>query len=258
MKPVAFTADPKIAVGAPWEILRSPANRESWMYTKSGDIGLYSSNLALLPDYKVGFTVLAAGTGASPNVNILLNMLATIFVPALEVAAREEAQSVYAGSYGFAGVEGTNSSMTIMVDNQKPGLGVTRLVNNGTDIFQLLRELLRTEANSKGNLSVRLYPTGLQSNNGNVKKVSWRAVYEILSTSEADVGSCLSWINVDSLTYGGVGIDEFVFEIGGDGKATSVEPRALRSKLSKTSSTGTGPGTGKGGKMTRDELRRGA
>ena len=260
MKPVAFTADPNMVVGAPWEIIRSPASRQSWMYTKSGQIGLYSSWLALLPDYNVGFTVLAAGTEASTNVNVLSNMMAAVLVPALEAAAREEAQSVYAGTYGLAGAGGANSSMTVLVDDQKPGLGVTRLVNNGTNILQLLAELFAAENDTKGNISVRLYPTSLQSDNDSIEKVSWRAVYEVLSATSASAvsgGTCLSWFNVNGVTYGGVGIDEYVFEIGWDGKATTAEQRALRSMFSKTNSTGIG-GVGNGGKMIRNRLRRSA
>lgn len=250
MKPVTFTADPNLAVGAPWEISRSPTNRQSWMYTVTGGLGLYSSSLALLPDYEVGFTVLAAGTGASTSVDTLSKILPAIFVPALETAVREEAGSAYAGTYALAGAEGASSILTVVADDQKPGLGVTRWFNNGTDILQLLGWLRATDGQTEGNISVRLYPTGLQSQNDSIKKVSWRAVYELLSApsaSGAGAGSCDSWFNVDGLTYGGVGIDEFVFEIGRDGKATSVEPRALRSKFSKSR-------TSNGAKLIRDGL----
>lgn len=251
MKPVTFTADPNLAVGAPWEISRSPTDRQSWIYTVTGGLGLYSSSLALLPDYEVGFTVLAAGTGASTSVDILSKMLPAIFVPALEIAAREEAQIAYAGTYGLAGVEGANSILTVVADDQKPGLGVTRWFNNGTDILQLLGWLRATDGQTEGNISVRLYPTGLQSKSDSIKKVSWRAVYDLLSAPSAsgtDAGNCDSWCNVDGLTYGGVGIDEFVFELDRDGKATSVEPRALRSKFPKSR-------TGNGAKLIRDGLR---
>ncbi|MCJ1462110.1 hypothetical protein MMC07_000710 [Pseudocyphellaria aurata] len=240
MKPASFTADPDAAVGAPWEILRAPTDRQSWMYTKNGAIGLYASNLALLSDYDVGFTVLAAGTGAYTNVNILSNLLAETIVPALETAAREEAGIVYAGSYEVTGAEGANSSMTVVVDDQKPGLGVTKLIYNGADVFSYLGGLLGAGGTTEGTVSVRLYPTSLRSITDGVQKVGWRAVYELLSgptASEASRDSCISWANVDQVTYGGVGIDEFVFEIGGNGKATSVEPRVLRSRFARTNSS---------------------
>lgn len=97
LKPLAFLP-PNIltdnavvyqAVGAPWEIIRAPApsvplskqpigsnataaqTYQTWMYTKEGDLGAYSSLMALIPEFDVGFEILAAGT--SPH-NIVLQV----------------------------------------------------------------------------------------------------------------------------------------------------------------------------------------
>lgn len=42
LKPLTFTSDTNVSVGAPWEIVRAPGlTHSSYLYTKSGDIGLY-------------------------------------------------------------------------------------------------------------------------------------------------------------------------------------------------------------------------
>lgn len=68
-KPMAFTSS--VNVGAPWEIFCASSNRTSGVYTKLGDLGAYSSEIALLLDYDVDLTVLAAGNKAHNTVRIL-------------------------------------------------------------------------------------------------------------------------------------------------------------------------------------------
>jgi hypothetical protein len=254
MKPLTFTSDPNGSVGAPWEIVRAPnLNRTSQLYTKSGDIGLYSAEVALLPDYDVGFTVLAAGLRSNANVRILSDILAAVYVPALEAAAKQEAQQIYAGTY--TGTNGTSSSLTVVTDG-KPGLGITQWVENGTDVFPLIGailgatpEQLAQAAQAGGGVSIRLYPTGLKSRDGT--KVAWRAVYELF-LEPLDPGAfsenCVTWVTVDGIIYGAVGVDEFLFNLSGDGsKAVSIEPRVMRTELKRAG--------GKGRKMTAREWK---
>lgn len=249
LKPLTFTSDPNVSVGAPWEILRAPGlNRSSYLYTKAGDIGLYSAEVALLPDYDVGFTVLTAGLQSSVNVRVVSDILAATFVPALEAAAAQEAEQIYAGTY--TSTADANSSLTVVVTDGKPGLGITRWIENGTDVFPLLgtlfgvtSEQLAQATQAGGGLSVRLYPTGLRSRDGTMA-VAWRAVFELFP-EPLDAGAfsenCATWVIVDSLIYGAVGVDEFLFGLSVDGKeAESIEPRMLRTQLKKTSAGGGG------------------
>ena len=231
MKPHTFTSNPNISVGAPWEIIRAPIDRTSWMYTKSGDIGLYSGQFALLTDYDVGFTVLAAGTSSTQTVEIVSDMLAATFLPALEAAAKEEAQSTYAGTYTDSG---SNSSLTVVTDSN-PGLGVTSWAENGTNILPGIGALLG--AKEEQQVSIRLYPSGLKSTDGT--RIAWRAVYEALP-QPLDPGAfstnCITWGMVDSLIYGTVGWDEWLFNLNADGtQALSIEPRVLKTQLQKSS-----------------------
>ncbi len=230
MKPHTFTSDPDISVGAPWEIIRAPINRTSWMYTKNGDIGLYSGEFVLLPEYDVGFTVLAAGASSTQTAEIVSDMLAVTFLPALEAAAKEEAQSTFAGTYTDSG---SKSSLTVVTDDN-PGLGITSWTENGTDILPGIGALLGATADQK--VSIRLYPSGLKSKDRT--KIAWRAVYEALP-QPLDPGafstSCITWSAVDSLIYGGVGWDEWLFNMNVDGtQALSIEPRVLKTQLQKS------------------------
>jgi len=62
LKPLSFTASINTSVGAPWGINRAPIEKPTYLYTKGGDIWLYSTLFALLPDYGVGFAVLVLGS----------------------------------------------------------------------------------------------------------------------------------------------------------------------------------------------------
>ena len=75
-KPVSHTSNILNAVGAPWEIIRDvvsdPNGRVVDYYTKSGDVGLYASILALAPDYNIGFGILAADDSGASTVSVSL------------------------------------------------------------------------------------------------------------------------------------------------------------------------------------------
>jgi hypothetical protein len=43
----------------------------------------------------------------------------------------------------------------------------------------------------------------------------------------------MSWGGVDALKYGGIGIDDFEFELDGSGKATGIRPRIWRETLAR-------------------------
>ena len=239
MKPTSLTSNPNFTVGAPWEILRAPTTdgRESWFYTKSGDLGMYSSQMVLLPDHAAGFTVLAAGASSSSNVRILADTVAAIYAPALEAAAREEAASAYAGTFtatAHNSNNSSNSSLIIIVDETLPGLGVQEWIIAGVDMLALLRQSLAGEAGPGIGLRLHLQPSGLKSQNGT--KVGWRGVFDGQSPSP-DPGSfstdCISWFLPDALVYGVVGIDEFAFDLGPDGRAKDVQLRAFGVTLSR-------------------------
>jgi len=79
-------------------------------------------------------------------------------------------------------------------------------------------------------VSTRLYPTGLKSGN----RIGFRAVFETLPYPEEEgilSAKCVTWFDVDSEVYGGVGLDEFILEVDRAGSAEGVEVRGLRKVL---------------------------
>jgi hypothetical protein len=207
MKPSSFTSDEAVIVGAPWEIYRAPINRTMWMYTKSGDLGLYSANTILLPEYGVGMSVIAAGTSASATSRILSDILTTAFVPAIEQAAKEEAVPAYAGVYE----DDTNSSITLNVREDEPGLVLSSWTMAGMDVFELLSQAFETTSP----IAVNMYPRGLKDG----KIEAWQALFVAQSPKPAGVfsGTCTTWFGAESLIYGGKSLGEFTFEVGDAG-----------------------------------------
>lgn len=229
MKPATFTSDADMAVGAPWEIFKAPINRTMWMYTKSGDLGLYSNNLILLPEYDIGISILTAGIEAPATSRILSDIVTTSFVPAFEQAAKEEAVGTHVGVYTD---EKTNSSMRLDVLEDEPGLKITEWTFGGVDVFSLLSQAMR----SSFAVDVHMYPTGLKSVDG--KQVSWRAIFESQRPKPAGLFSsfCSSWFSAEGVVYGGQSMGEFIFKMG-DAGAEEVEFRMLDIALPKTSGT---------------------
>ena len=204
------------------------------MYTKAGDLGRYCSKVVTLPDYGVGFTVLAAGAHALSNVQILSDLLAATYVPALEAAAKEGANTVYAGTYTDTE---SNSTLTVTM-NSDPGLVISEWTFNGSDVLALYTEIAGNA--STQSTVAHLYPSGLKSKNGSI--VGWRAVYEVFPKIY-DPGSfsvnCQTWTSVDYLVYGGIGVDEFIFNFNADTtEVASIEPRVLQFSLAKKARMG--------------------
>lgn len=243
MKPTTLTSSHAAAVGAPWEIFSFPHEAEDRtidLYTKSGDEGVYSSMIALSPDHDVGFTILVAGKNPTYVPLMFSDVVAAAIIPALEQAGKEEANKRFSGTYTSATM---NSSMVIVTDDG-PGLKVERWISNSTDMFDALAKAQNEGqhlSSSPSNMSIRLYPTGLYDMR---RSISFRAIIQTLSPSSSSssegkgtttggpfMQSCMTWAEVDSLVYGSVGVDEFVFELDERGDASSVSPRALRVSL---------------------------
>jgi CubicO group peptidase (beta-lactamase class C family) len=231
MKPLTHTADLRISVGAPWEIerltLSPPQEKVVDLYGKSGDLGTYHASYALIPDWQIGYSVNIADVPNVPSManDVIGEMINELVLPLIEETARREADENFAGRYRAC--DGTlNSSLVLTTSNVSLGLGVKEWISNSTDMFVTFGKLRKIPAK---NVSITLYPTGLTDRVGGGRKQAWRAAVE---NNGAPVGkgllACISWFLVDGPIHGGLSGDEFAFEVDENGKATSVEARALR------------------------------
>jgi hypothetical protein len=205
----------------------------SWMYTKGGHFGQYTSELILLPEWDVGYNVLASGQQVTLAVDTVSNIVAEVVVAAaLDAAAAVEANAMYAGMY----VSSDGDSITLEVDDG-PGLLISKWTWNGTDAMPIYATL--SAGDPEANISIRLWPTTLQNpprvGANTVERVSFRSYVQKLPFNPNPypvLGNCISWLTTDQFNYGGVGIDEFVFDIA-DGRASKVAARFLRAEYSR-------------------------
>lgn len=226
LKPVAHTSSLDQSIGAPWEIFSFQEPRLIDLYTKSGDLGSYSSMLALSPDHDVGFTILAAGDSSGAAVRAISDLLGKPLLRGLDQVAKENARQSFVGTYALP----DGSSQICLTTDDGPGLKVDRWTSDSKNVFTAFMQILGVKDPSK--LEIRLYPTGLSSPG----KISFRAVpvnlEETLSTGPF-TGSCSSWSAVGGQVYGNVAVDEFVFDVNDEHEVLSVSPRALRVTLPK-------------------------
>jgi len=202
-------------------------------YTKGGDIGVYSTLLALIPDYDVGFTIFTADGSAANVAALLSNMVADTFGVALEKAAKMQAVGKFAGSYAAA--NGTNSSVVISASSDTFGLTVQRWTSEGSDMFANIALTQGISSTSSLQVEVRLVPTGLQEVDEatGMTSVAFRAVFGFQGTPSGNVFdlNCATWTTVDALAYAGLSIDQFIFQVDGDGKVMGLSLPALKAEL---------------------------
>ncbi|KAF2003793.1 beta-lactamase/transpeptidase-like protein, partial [Amniculicola lignicola CBS 123094] len=220
LKPTSYTSSLYGDVGRPWEIYRAadvgPSKRLVDLYTKGGDLGLYQANLAVVPDYNMGFALAVAGTGSHLWLD---NLIVDMLFPALEAAAREQTDASYAGTYTVR--NGGNSSIVLNTDPQLPGLGISSWISNGTDMltaFGTLLDSLGLPANIPVPLTpsaLRVYPTNLERETDGGTEVAWRMSLDpqVGTPFTGPFSACSSWFSVDLLVLGKFPIDEFLFTL---------------------------------------------
>ncbi|KAK0728886.1 beta-lactamase [Lasiosphaeria miniovina] len=243
LKPHVFTSSAGQFLGAPWEIERSDRltsdGRLVEIYTKAGDLGLYHSMFALVPDYDLVISVMTAGPEASAafffSANIVSQVLKAI-VPAVDQASRNVAKANFVGTYSDSS---TNSTVVLDMDGG-PGLVLANWTIRGFDVLANFPKYSVTPSSKAIPGLARLYPSGLQAAN----QTGWRMVFDQVSESEgqkfdAEVvmqdGSCVNWGTMDRFNYDFVGLEEFVFNLSLDGVAASINPRAFDVMLRRVS-----------------------
>lgn len=242
LKPRTHTSSLGISVGAPWEICRANNltvdGRIIDVYSRIGDIPDYNALFAVIPDYGLSMSVLSAGPESNlDNQLYIATQVLQPLVRSLEAAGKEEARLNYAGRYENLQ---TNSSIELRIDEQS-GLHVKNWIMNGHDVLEDYASISSFGASSSSSsyLSVRMFPTGLESRNHS----AWRAVYSTLDPLAIQAqenavfflqSGCRSWETIDNLVYGYNAFDDFVFGFNGTGdSAISIRPRAFRQTLTR-------------------------
>ncbi|KFY68082.1 hypothetical protein V497_00022 [Pseudogymnoascus sp. VKM F-4516 (FW-969)] len=245
LKPVSHTAHFEYSVGRPWEIMRytHSSGVVTDIYTKLGDSGAYSGYIVLLPDYNAGFSILSGSTSKLrfSVIGEVAEVITSSIVPALAAQAAKESEKKFAGVYNST-VHGLESSLVLSVNETKgaaPGLVVSSWTSNGTDVLAQLPA-------SIGDGPYRLIPSISDSESGTE---AYRLVASldapIPPSADAHAGATkglftslsyivADWINLDTPTYGGIGISLFVFKIGSDGNVDEVRPEAFRVSLKRS------------------------
>ena len=228
LKPISSTSNPANIQGRPWEVYNAVGYENApvtEIYTIIGSIGHYSSYIGLVPKYGVGFVVLAVDSETTADLNAYVDFISIAVQPALEKTAIAQANASYSGTY--TSKNGTsNLTMSIEVDG-KPGLVVTALTNNGIDVRAAIAKLKGIIPDA---LIFRLYPTNFQSNGKLELRAFWQDNNDL---ADAGTPTCVSWMDVEDLVYGGESLDRYVFELDASGKAKAVEIPALRMVLGK-------------------------
>ncbi|KAL2128551.1 hypothetical protein VTI74DRAFT_9023 [Chaetomium olivicolor] len=231
LKPITHTARASLSIGRPWEINRlnlpvstAPASTVTHVvdvYTKQGSAGQYMTLIALSPDHGVGFTLFVGGPAAGKTYDLLQRRLSEVWFAAAEQAGREEGGAVYGGNYTLP----DGSVAEFVLRDNEPGLFLSRLVSNGTDVLALMGTLNGVPEGMR--MGAWLYPMGLQGKG----KVAFRASMGVQGLPAGE--ACAAWGSIDLVRYGGYSADLFVFELGKDGGAVAVEIPVLKKTLRK-------------------------
>ncbi|KAM7192661.1 Beta-lactamase/transpeptidase-like protein [Rhypophila sp. PSN 637] len=252
LKPVSFTSRLQYAVGAPWEIMRyvhTTSGKITDMYTKSGDAGVYSSWLVLMPEYGTGFSILSAGTSENRTavVAALGDVLTQALVPALQSQAGVDASLNFGGTYTAAAAAGggeSNLNSTLVLTTEKethtPGLVITKWISNGTDVLSSAflqsragpgpHRLLPTVDDAHGQVAFRLVGSRDSTTADAVSGERLRRENAPLFTGPGM--AIADWLTVDASTYFGAGVSLFVFDMNkASGKAMGVALPAYRVRL---------------------------
>ncbi|KAK1962968.1 beta-lactamase [Colletotrichum sublineola] len=238
LKPHAFTSSRGYSVGAPWEIWTSSTLLDSGVpvsfYTKSGDLGLYTNVLVIVPDYDIVVSILTAGAEAADTFLFptqVISPVMEVLIPALEQANKESAHATMAGTYAD---EETNSTLTLSVDHG-PGLSLMNYKVRGIDVLANIPNYGLSPSRKTFNVSGRIYPTNIREGD----QWSWRAVYKNHDEPEINEklfypeGGCQTWGLIDRKTFNYLALDDFAFTIAPDGSAKSISPRPFGVTLMK-------------------------
>lgn len=153
-------------------------------------------------------------------------------IPAMDLAARDEARNRFAGTYTH---EESRSRLTLTLDDGL-GLVLSDWVVRDLEVLPNLDRYnpARVNDTTRSDLAgIRMYPTGLETDYRSAWRTTFPAftdeVAEIVDgiTSLRDV-TCITWQMTDPMIYNYLSMDNFEFRLGGDGEtAVSIKSKAF-------------------------------
>ena len=246
LKPHSFSSgveysNAQFTYGMPWEIFRAhdlvgQRDRMIDLFTKSGGLSGYTSRIVLVPEYKLGVTVLVAGDGKA--VGWIEQQILSRLIKGVDVMTQDQTRDKYAGLYFAPASMGVNSSLEIEVDGAK-GVVLTSWISNGTDFLHQYKQM----SNSPDTGRAQLVPSNVMR--GKSREV-WRLMYAAPGSRRGNaIENCLV-DDLDSLMYGGRSLEEFVFRQDENGFIQDVELPAFRITLQKMKIRPNNKGYGEG------------
>ncbi|KAK4194823.1 beta-lactamase-like protein-like protein 2 [Triangularia verruculosa] len=241
LSPTSFTSSRGHVLGAPWEIQRAdrlaPDGRIVDIYAKAGDLGQYHSMFALVPDYAIVISVMAAGKEVTDEFFVQSNLVSQTLkaiVPALDAVTKQEANKNFAGVYHD---QETDSVVHLEVDDG-PGLAIKKWIVRGFDVLGNFTFYNIAASGRTLPGIARLYPSNLEA--GSQK--AWRMVFDQVDDERGQVfnedavypdAQCVNWATMDRFNYNFVGLEEFAITIGRDGMAKCLSPLGFGVTLTK-------------------------
>lgn len=195
-------------MGLPWQIYRAGGTDTIIdTFTLNGVLGPFASYFGIVPDFNVGFAILAHDAHVVPN-GLDLNVYADVASEAIESlqgAAAKQTALRFSGVYSHG-----KAAANISIATDGPGLVVTQLTDsNGHDLIAKYATKLNIK---RKDIDFKLYPSNVKSG----KTEQWVMVFQDKS-DPADEGTatCITWQTV------GVAPWQVVFEVD-EGRAVGL------------------------------------
>lgn len=216
-------------------------------YAKSGGAYGYRSHIALLDSHGVGVVLMTAGD-MSALTYLYDAMLATL-IPAVDLAAREEAETSLEGLFTSASPCGKGNCAAACVEatlELNDALELTSLTRDGNDILNAIGELWLVTIGAQLAPIVpvfRFFPTGditaAEVDGRSITKEAWRVFFETdvpgsktgLPGQGISAQECNGWTLHDWMHYGSEPVDRMLVVRDEDGEVIGIEFPFLRSGL---------------------------
>lgn len=258
LQPHSFLGSLYSSFGMPWEIFRPPPEvvfpegqgHTLTMYKKDGMAVGYSSRIAILDEYGMGFIVLTAGD--TKSIDAISNAVLATVAPAIDIASRDQTRELgYTGTFAN-NCGGVQFNATVSMDDK--GLALSSMMRNDTDIILTLKAvydstltLASPSFQINPSSTPRLYPGEISTNstigNRSVTREDWRLIWDDTLNVATDLPGqgitsfdCRVWQTVDLVYFGHEPIDRLVFVKDAEtGEVLGLDMPFLRSNATKGS-----------------------